>query len=142
LFAVLSYLYGGSGDSFMLPDYRGYFLRGMDGGTGTDPDASSRTKAAGGTATGVGSTQSSALLSHKHDFPESAPSGVAPEGSDSGVPAATSQLTGVPVADDGSALTTQVSQKETRPVNIYVNFISGFPAALRPATALLSDKGE
>lgn len=142
LFAVLSYLYGGSGDSFMLPDYRGYFLRGVDAGTGIDPDSSTRTPAAGGKATGVGSTQASALLSHKHDFPESVPAGVAEEGTDAGVPSTTSQLTGVPVADDGSALGDQVSQKETRPVNVYVNFIIRFTAAPRPATALLSDRGE
>jgi microcystin-dependent protein len=141
LFAALGYLYGGSGTSFNLPDYRGYFLRGTDCGAGNDPDAATRTPAAGGTATGIGSTQPSALLSHKHLFPESVPSGVATEGSDSGVPAATTQLTGVPVADDGSALTTQVSAKETRPINVYIAYIIKFTAALRPTAPYPQNEG-
>ncbi|MCX7290641.1 phage tail protein [Janthinobacterium sp.] len=32
LYAALGYLYGGSGGQFQLPDYRGCFLRGHDGG--------------------------------------------------------------------------------------------------------------
>lgn len=132
LFAVLGYLYGGSDDSFNLPDYRGYFLRGADWGAGNDPDAASRTPPPGGTAADIGSTQPSALLSHKHNYPESIPAGLAQEGSDSGVPGTTQELTDVPVADDGSAFTTQVSQKETRPINIYVAYIIKFTTALGP----------
>lgn len=36
LFAVLGYQYGGADDTFQLPDYRGCFLRGHDGGAGGD----------------------------------------------------------------------------------------------------------
>lgn len=36
LFAVLGYLWGGSGGSFALPDYRGCVLRGVDQGRGLD----------------------------------------------------------------------------------------------------------
>lgn len=39
LFAALGYHYGGSGDVFRLPDYRGAFLRGLDAGAARDPDA-------------------------------------------------------------------------------------------------------
>jgi len=37
LFAYLGYAYGGSGDSFNVPDYRGYFLRAWGVGGGVDP---------------------------------------------------------------------------------------------------------
>lgn len=141
LFAALGYLYGGSGRSFSLPDYRGYFLRGVDWGAGKDPDAAARTPPPGGSAADIGSTQPAALLSHKHDYPQSAPAGVAQSGEDSGVPGTASQLTGVPVADDGSALTTQVSQKETRPLNIYVAYIIKFTAALRPTAPHPQNEG-
>jgi microcystin-dependent protein len=141
LFAALGYLYGGSDDSFVLPDYRGYFLRGVDGGSGKDPDAAQRTAAAGGTATGIGSTQDSALLSHKHQYPQSKPAGVAHQGTDSGVPAVQSELTGIPVADDGSELTL-LSEAETRPINIYVTFIIKFTAALRPTAPHRRNEGE
>lgn len=142
LFAALGYLYGGAGTSFNLPDYRGYFLRGTDWGAGNDPDAATRTPAKGGSAGTVGSTQPSALLSHKHDYPQSSPAGVAQQGTDSGVPGTQSQLTGVPVADDGSALTSQLSQTETRPINISVTYIIKFTAALQSTAAYRLNEGD
>lgn len=50
---------GDASTTFNLPDYRGRFLRGFDNGAARDPDASSRTAAALGGATGdsVGSVQ-------------------------------------------------------------------------------------
>lgn len=51
LFAEIGVKYGnGDGSTtFNLPDYRGQFLRGTDGGAGTDPDAGSRTDRGDGT---------------------------------------------------------------------------------------------
>ena len=55
----------GAGDgstTFHLPDYRGRFLRGADGGAARDPNAAARTAANSGGATGdnVGSVQGNA----------------------------------------------------------------------------------
>ncbi len=133
LFAVLGHLYGGSGDTFRLPDYRGYFLRGVDWGAGNDPDAATRTAPAGGTAADVGAIQPSALRSHKHDYPRTQQAVIARDGTAAGVPVAQqSDLTSVPVADDGSTLSAQLSASETRPLNIAVAYLIKFTAALRP----------
>tara|TARA_B100001093_G_scaffold324544_1_gene309749 strand:- start:2023 stop:2616 length:594 start_codon:yes stop_codon:yes gene_type:complete len=54
----------GSGDgstTFTIPDFRGWFMRGLDGGSGIDPDAGSRT---GGNV--IGSSQNEEFKSHYH----------------------------------------------------------------------------
>lgn len=70
LFTALGISHGqGDGvNTFNLPDYRGVFLRGVDGGAGRDPDASSRTAllAGGNTGDTVGSYQEDAIEFHKH----------------------------------------------------------------------------
>ena len=144
LFLALGYLYGGSDEesTFSLPNYGGYFMRGIGGAPAVDPDPGTRTKAPGGTDKGVGSTQLSALLSHKHKYPKSTPSGVTNPGEDSGVPAAQQDLTDVPVADDGSDLKSLVSPNETRPINIYVNYIIKFTSGFGPAWPCDPDRGE
>jgi len=43
LFTAIEYTYGGSGDNFKIPDYRGYFLRGVSQDSQNDPEASQRT---------------------------------------------------------------------------------------------------
>jgi microcystin-dependent protein len=146
LYAVLGNLYGGDLDSnsFRLPDYRGYFLRGIDGGTGRDPDSAGRTAPGpSGTAASPGSTQPFAVQSHEHAYLKSLPAGVAQEGEDSGVPTAQTTLTqGGPVAAQG-APKVLVSPNETRPINIYVNYIIKFTSGPRPAHARsLIDGGE
>jgi hypothetical protein len=50
----------------LFPDLRGQFLRGVDGGSGHDPNAATRTAASGGTVAGAGSSQADAFQSHKH----------------------------------------------------------------------------
>lgn len=68
LFDVIGIAWGGSGTTFNLPDTRGYFLRGVDGGRGVDPDRASRYNAYGGGNTGdnVGSGQWHQYVSHNH----------------------------------------------------------------------------
>lgn len=128
LFAVLGYLYGGHGEIFNIPDYRGAFLRGADLGSGQDPDAMARMPAIGGRDGGVGSTQQSALQDHAHLYN-------GPAGSDGLQPGGIGEmprpglLTGGPVSE-GSSDPVRVSRSETRPANIAVNYIIKFSSRL------------
>ena len=71
LFAVIGYLYGtaSNGSEFLIPDYRGVFLRGFDGGAGMDPQAADRFSPTGTTvANVVGSLQCDAFQDHTHNY--------------------------------------------------------------------------
>ncbi len=132
LFAVLGYLYGGSGGSFNIPNYAGYFLRGLNGADGVDPDTASRKAPPGGSQAGVGSTQGFALQTHEHNYKMAAAVAVSDSGDVNGTVTGETQLTtGDPATTPGAAAV-QVSQYETRPVNIYVNFIIKFTSAMWP----------
>jgi microcystin-dependent protein len=124
----------GSGDgatTFNLPDLRGQFLRGVDGGVGRDPDTGTRTAMNPGGNTGdtVGSVQADVLASHNHTVTDPGHLHVkqygTPGGGDnnfvenpsgSGAPSNTqSATTGITLGATGGS--------ETRPKNAYVNFI-------------------
>ncbi len=69
LFDVIGSSWGGDGaNRFNLPDLRGHFLRGVDGGTNRDPNANQRTQINPGGHAGndVGSVQPDMMQSHKH----------------------------------------------------------------------------
>ncbi|GID61187.1 hypothetical protein Aco03nite_095910 [Actinoplanes couchii] len=72
LFRVIGTLHGGGDGSttFNLPDYRGYFLRGVDAGAGRDPGAATRTAAAPGGMGGdeCGSVQGGATAAPRQSF--------------------------------------------------------------------------
>lgn len=137
LFAVLGYSWGGTSDSFQVPDLRGRFLRGLDNAAGRDA-SSSRT---------VGSYQDDAVIQHGHsssfsqtdspsaNFQLKLGSAAAPEGGEQtvGVYSATGTLgnetisanvTGVGVSGNiGNVTGTTKVTSETRPKNAAVNYI-------------------
>ena len=64
LYNTLENTWGGTGTNFNVPELRGYFLRGFDGGTGNDPDAVSRT--GGEVENQIGSYQIDTMPTHNH----------------------------------------------------------------------------
>ncbi len=98
LFQVLGDAYGdASGNHFRLPDYRGAFLRGVNGtrDPSLDPESASRTGSgpagSGNSGNAVGSFQEQRSQEQKHEVQRSEPG----------------------MADS----------QEVRPVNLYVNFL-------------------
>lgn len=120
LYAALGTIHGNGGQDgmFQLPDLRGVFVRGVDNGSGADPDLSSRLSPNGkGAYTGVGSIQLDALHTHTHAY-------ASPK------TAVTSDQTGKAyVVSDQDARTTDiepqaaVSDNETRPRNVAAHYI-------------------
>ncbi|MCT4636696.1 MAG: phage tail protein [Bacteroidales bacterium] len=119
LFAVLGYLYGGSDGEFNIPDLRGMFLRGI----GTDEASTeSREKAPGGKDNQIGSVQQCAMQKHKHQYKK--PVGVMPGKSGSAFASTQDDLTSDPTDNLKSVPgKIKVSDYETRPVNMFVNYI-------------------
>lgn len=114
LFAVIGIAHGSGngGSTFNLPDYRGRFLRGLDGTAGRDPDATRTAMAAGGnTGDAVGSVQGHQVQSHNHSYNNSVTPVSVQGGSNY-----------VIQADNVSAVTSSTGGNETRPINAYVNY--------------------
>ena len=123
-------------NKFKLPDLRGYFLRGVDGAAGRDPDKTLRTFMATGGATGnaVGSVQGDAFQGHHHalyyrnDSPGFSASGPGASGilillqnQEANNTAGPTKAVKEPTTD-GTHGPPRVSN-ETRPANAYVNYI-------------------
>jgi microcystin-dependent protein len=118
LFTAIGTAFGSADAShFNLPNGQGTFLRGVQGANAVvnDPDSASRTAQATGGATGnnVGSIQSGQIQSHSHSLPAATVSsgggGTTPISSSAG--------------PNYNAGINASGGNETRPVNLYVNFI-------------------
>jgi hypothetical protein len=117
LYSTIGARFGGTAGNFNVPDFRGRFLRGRDGGAGRDLDRGSRAAMNNGGATGdaVGSVQADAFKSHTHSWLFGL------EQDDSGTGGSYNEFTRTPGSITDSIGFTGGS--ETRPVNAYVNYI-------------------
>lgn len=151
LYAVIGVTHG-NGDgvtTFNVPDYRGRFLRGVDGGAGRDPDRASRTAMNGGGNTGdaVGSLQGDSTKrpttnltgtaasngAHTHDtgayrnYTPVTGSMTGASGSRGRYTSAETSSLAVPTTSNGahthSVTITGGGDSETRPKNANVNYI-------------------
>lgn len=101
---------------FNVPDYRGRFLRGVDGSAGRDPDTTTSDRPAmnpgGNAGNAVGSVQADEFKSHFHELYA---------GNNTAVAAGSSGSMGPNSSGTGFNTTTRGGD-ETRPKNAYVNF--------------------
>lgn len=117
LFSAIGTAYGtADGTHFNVPDIRGLFLRGVTGASANDPDAISRTalKTGGATGNNVGSYQADQVGPIALSM-----SGGAVGGGTTGNPQHV-------VQSDNSGLTMTTNSNgtsETRPKNVYVNYL-------------------
>jgi microcystin-dependent protein len=127
LYRVIEASFGApNGETFNLPDLRGRFARGVDHGTGRDPDAASRPASApGGKAgDGVGSLQEDALQGHTHltnAINGDSTKSTSMRGASWRVPDRHVAVVGSVTNDAKYGPAKQA--KETRPKNVYVNWI-------------------
>ena len=123
LFAMIGTSHGqGNGSTtFNLPDYRGRFLRGVDGTAGNDPDKASRTamNTGGNTGNAVGSVQADANAAHFHE------SSLITAANDSsfGRGSVGQGILGSASGTNTRTYTNTVGGNESRPKNAYVNYI-------------------
>ncbi|MBC9910284.1 tail fiber protein [Chitinophaga varians] len=129
LYAVLGDQYNTAevkDDAFCIPDYRGYFLRMADMGSGRDPDAGSRKLANNSVSSEVGSIQEDALQIHQHAYLKTGELNDPKGKNEQGKPVPTgSAFTSDPVDGTGSPGSVRTST-ETRAKNVYVYYIIKF----------------
>lgn len=120
LFDAIGTASGGNATQFNLPDYRGHFLRGVADASGADPDKDSRAAPAPGGNGGnrVGSIQSDAVGSHTHRYHDS---GIEDSGSRPSTPQTNPNWK--PKGNTGTTEPNTNAGNETRPRNVYVNWI-------------------
>lgn len=117
LFTVIGKMYGGDDTHFNLPDYQGYFLRGVDLDKTRDKDKRDPPANPGVWDNGPGTTQKDALRDHTHDL--SWGSGVMAGETGSEVIMSGKSQTGNIHPETG----VNISSFETRAMNIAVNWL-------------------
>lgn len=120
LFAVIGTAHGhGDGaTTFQLPDYRGMFLRGVDHGRTVDPDRTARGNFPGGhVGDAVGSYQQDTFQRHGHSL---GAFGLCDAGTPNG---GLFPLVNILAGCRARTVSSLVGGNETRPHNIYVNYI-------------------
>lgn len=148
LFNTIGYLYG-KGDKegmFMVPDYRGYFLRALDTANdphNLDPGLDKRNvygtgkhrkiKGSTGTATGAGSVEDTMVQMHQHHYDnypgyEPVPPPPPPPSPSIAAQVQEEENETYDLLIDNKVIP-ETDAKESRPVNIYVNYLiySGIP---------------
>jgi len=130
LFAAIGSAFGGSGNNFNVPDFRGRFLRGVDGPDGSasdrDPNSGTRTAMSIGGLPGnsVGSIQADAFQGHRHNIQNYNVGGSPNQFLQYAANAnpVSSTVSSLDPITDGTNGTPRISS-ETRPINAYVNYI-------------------
>ncbi len=118
LSAAIGKNFGGTGSTFNVPDARGRFMRGVSGTSAADPDRNTRTASnpGGNTGNSVGSFQLDGIVSHNHVVGHSnTATSVAFNGGAHPIFDPASYAANMNSGNTGGS--------ETRPKNIYVNYI-------------------
>jgi microcystin-dependent protein len=122
LFGVIGTAFGGVAEQFNLPDLRGRFARGVDGGAHRDPDSGKRVPSGFGGHNGdqVGSLQDDAFQMHEHNYTSVSTSVSAQPGGTAvaGPPQPEQQTTDARSGGEPSRIA-----PETRPKNLYLNYL-------------------
>jgi microcystin-dependent protein len=135
LFKVIRNSWGGvDGKTFRLPDLRGRFLRGIDGGSGRDADAAFRTNDFGkAVGAAVGSVQSDEIKRHTHASPVQPPHNRAttstwPDAGTVALPPGALAIWGSQAAfiNEGVQNNAYTGGNETRPKNAYIVYLIKF----------------
>lgn len=129
LSAAIGKNFGGTGSTFNVPDARGMFLRGVAGTSTVDPDKTTRVASniGGNPGNNVGSKQTGEFKSHNHgggNHSHTYNSSTNGGNSHSGTANDSSRkfLETINTSSSGTIIQTQ-GGSETRPVNLYVNYI-------------------
>lgn len=117
---------GDGSSTFNLPDLRGRFLRGVDGSAGNDPDKTTRiaSNPGGNTGNSVGSLQADNFANHTHALNTNNATGTNNATATNFIASAAPQPMWSTPGNVANTVSIQnTGGSETRPKNVYVNYI-------------------